>query len=96
MSSLAVLRDPTLRLIAIALLLFGALNASVYPYQSLVGIERIGLSETTFALVLVAASAVSVTASVLLGILTDQGAGRRRIALLTVTSGTAGVGLMYA
>lgn len=94
MSSLAVLRDPTLRLIAIALLLLGALNASVYPYQSLVGIERIGMTETTFALVLVAASAVSVTASVLLGILTDQGAGRRRIALLTTASGTAGVGLM--
>jgi MFS transporter, SET family, sugar efflux transporter len=94
MTSLAVLRDPTLRMIAIAMLLLGALNASVYPYQSLVGIERIGLSEPAFALILAAASAVSVTVSVLMGILTDQGFGRRRIALVTVSFGTAGVGLM--
>ena len=94
MTSLSVLRDPTLRLIAWALLLLGALNASVYPYQSLVGIERIGLSEPAFALILTLASATSVTASVLLGILSDQRANRRRIALLTATSGAAGVGLM--
>ena len=94
MTTLAVLRDPTLRLIAWALLFLGALNASVYPYQSLVGIERIGLSEPAFALILALASAVSVTASVLLGILSDQKANRRRIALFTAASGTAGVGLM--
>ncbi|MEZ5756172.1 MAG: hypothetical protein R3D90_15950 [Paracoccaceae bacterium] len=94
MTTLAVLRDPTLRLIAWALLLLGALNASVYPYQSLVGIERIGLSEPAFALILVMASAVSVSASVLLGILSDQKSNRRRIALLTAASGGTGVGLM--
>ena len=94
MTALSVLRDPTLRLIAWALLLLGALNASVYPYQSLVGIERLGMSETTFALILALSSAVSVTASVLLGILSDQKANRRRIALLTAASGTLGVGLM--
>ena len=55
MTSLAVLRDPTLRMIALAMLLLGALNASVYPYQSLVGIERIGLSEPAFALILAGA-----------------------------------------
>ena len=89
MTALAVLRDPTLRLIAWAMLLVGALNASVYPYQSLVGIERLGLSEPVFALILALASAVSVSASVLLGILSDQRANRRRIALLTATSGSA-------
>lgn len=94
MTTLSVLRDPTLRLIAWALLMLGALNASVYPYQSLVGIERLGLSEPAFALILALASAVSVSASVLLGILSDQRANRRRIALLTAASGTLGVGLM--
>lgn len=94
MTTLSVLRDPTLRLIAWALLLLGALNASVYPYQSLVGIKRLGLSEPAFALILALASAVSVSASVLLGILSDQRANRRRIALLTAASGTLGVGLM--
>ncbi|MEN9409677.1 MAG: hypothetical protein RL216_1651 [Pseudomonadota bacterium] len=94
MTTFAVLRDPTLRLIAWALLFMGALNASVYPYQSLVGIERIGLSESAFALTLVAASIVSVSSAVLLGILADQKANRRRIALLTAACGTLGVGLM--
>lgn len=94
MTAFAVLRDPTLRLIAWSMLLLGALNASVYPYQSLVGIERLGLSEPVFALILAMASAVSVSASVLLGILSDQRANRRRIALLTAASGAAGVGLM--
>lgn len=94
MTSLAVLRDPTLRLVALALLLMGALNASVYPYQSLVGIERIGLSEPAFALVLVAASVTSVAAALLLGIVSDQRANRRRIALFTAASGAAGVGMM--
>jgi len=46
MSVLKLLRtDPTLRLIALALALMGALNASVFPYQSLIAIQRIGLSE---------------------------------------------------
>jgi SET family sugar efflux transporter-like MFS transporter len=94
MTTFAVLRDPTLRLIAWALLFMGALNASVYPYQSLVGIERIGLSESAFALILVSASIVSVSSAVLLGILADQKANRRRIALLTAACGVAGVGLM--
>lgn len=90
----SVLRDPTLRLIAAAMLLLGLFNASVYPYQSLVGIERIGLSEPHFALVLVMASAMAVSSSVLLGILGDQRSGRRRIALFTAVCGTVGIVLM--
>lgn len=94
MTLAAVLRDSTLRLIAAAMLLLGLFNASVYPYQSLVGIERIGLSEPHFALVLVMASALAVSSSVLLGILGDQRAGRRRIALFTAACGTVGITLM--
>lgn len=94
MTVLSVLRDPTLRLVVLALLLVGAVNASVYPYQSLVGIERIGLSEGAFAAVLVVASLVSVSSALLLGILSDQKADRRRVALFTTGCGVAGVGLM--
>ena len=56
LSALALIfRQPALRLIFLALLLLGAHNASIYPYQSLIAIERIGLSEPGFALVLVLA-----------------------------------------
>lgn len=95
MSALALIfRQPALRLIFLALLLLGAHNASVYPYQSLIAIERIGLSAPAFALVLVLASITAVTASVLLGILGDQRGHRRRIALLATLSSLIGLLLM--
>ena len=89
-----VLGHPTLRLAAFALLLLGVHNASLYPYQSLIAIERIGLSKPAFALLLVLASAIAVTASVLFGILGDQHGHRRRIALVTAFASTLGVALM--
>lgn len=89
-----VLGHPTLRLIAAALLLLGAQNASVYPYQSLIAIDRIGLSKGTFSLVLVMASVVAVASSVLFGILGDQFGARRRIAVFTALCSTTGLLLM--
>lgn len=85
---------PTLRLIAVALLLLGAHNASIYPYQSLIAIEKVGLGKADFSLVLVLASAVAVTSSVLFGVLGDHGAGRRLIAAVTALASSIGIGLM--
>jgi len=89
-----VLAHPTLRLIGVALLLLGALNASIYPYQSLIGIEKIGLSETAFALVMVLTSFVAVTSSVLMGIASDQSGRRRRIALIAAFCSTVALAMM--
>jgi MFS transporter, SET family, sugar efflux transporter len=91
-----VLHHPTLRLIGAALLLLGLHNASLYPYQSLIAIERIGLSKAAFSLVMVLASVTAVTASVLFGIWGDQRGTRRRIALLTAGASTLGIALMVA
>lgn len=85
---------PALRMLGGALLLLGAFNASIYPYQSLIGIERIGFSEGAFALVMVLASAVAVSASVLIGLITDQRANRRSMALVATTASALGAGLM--
>ena len=93
-SKFPLLSHPALRLIGAALLLFGAVNASIYPYQSLIAIDRIGVSKPAFALVLVLASITAVTASVLFGIMGDQRGNRRRIALITCASSTAGIALM--
>jgi predicted MFS family arabinose efflux permease len=95
-SRFPALANPTLRLIAVALLLLGALNASIYPYQSLIGIERIGLSKPAFSLVLVLASAVAVTSSVLFGILGDMRGNRRLIALSAAACGASGLAMMLA
>ena len=89
-----MLSHPTLRLIGVAMLLFGAFNASVYPYQSLIAIDRIGLTEAEFAVILVLASITAVTASVWFGILGDQRGNRRRIALTTAAASAVGIALM--
>ena len=89
-----VVRHPTLRLIGVALLLLGLHNASLYPYQSLIAIDRIGLSKPAFSLVLVLASVTAVTTSVLFGIWGDQRGARRRIALFAAACSTFGIGMM--
>ena len=89
-----ILAHPTLRLIGAALLLFGALNASVYPYQSLIAIDQLGLTEPEFALILVLASITAVTISVLFGVIGDQRGNRRRIALVTSAAAALGIALM--
>ncbi len=95
MPHLTVLRlSPTLRMIAAALTALGALFASIYPYQSLIAITEIGLSKPGFGLVLILASAVAVATSVLLGILSDQRANRRLVAVITALAGNAAIALM--
>lgn len=96
-ASLALIwRHPTLRLIAGLMVLFGAINASLFPYQSYVAINRIGLSDGQFALMLLLASALAVGASVSAGVITDQRANRRQVALATASAAVIGPALMLA
>lgn len=88
------LLTPIYRHLALVVGLLGFVNASLFPYQSLIGIERIGLTEARFALILVLASGVAVTTSVYVGILSDQRASRRRIALVTAAIGMVASGIM--
>ena len=91
-----VAHDPTLRLIAGLMVLFGAINASLFPYQSYVAINRIGLSDGAFAGILVMASVLAVSASVSAGVITDQRANRRQVALATASAAMLGPVLMLA
>lgn len=91
-----IAHHPTLRLIALAMALIGTVNASLFPYQSLIAIDRIGLSTNAYALVLLCASGLAVTASVVAGIVSDQRANRRQIALLAALTTAAGPALMLA
>lgn len=91
---LLIWNRPVFRTVLLGQMLIGALNASVYPYQSLIGIEKIGLSEPEFSLVLLVASIILVSTSVLIGILTDQYGHRRRAALISALAGALGLALM--
>lgn len=89
-----ILRDPLFRAIAAMAGLYGAVNACIYPYLSLIAVNRVGVSDATLAMVLALASASAVAASVLFGILADQIGNRRLIALMTVGATVIGTGLM--
>lgn len=89
-----ILRDPLFRAIAAMAGLYGAVNACIYPYLSLIAVERVGVSDGVLALVLALASASAVAASVLFGILADQIGNRRLIALVTVGATILGTGMM--
>lgn len=91
----AILRDPLLRAVSLACFLFGAFAASIAPYQSLIAIQVLGLSDRAYAAVLVSAALVSVTAAVAIGILTDQGLGRRSVALASAAAMVLGSGLVW-
>lgn len=91
-----LLRDPLFRAIAAMAALYGVVNACIYPYLSLIAVERVGVSDGALALVLALASASAVLASVLFGILADQIGNRRLIALMTVSASVLGTALMAA
>ena len=90
---LIIWRDPILRMIGVATMMFGVLAASFEPYKSLLGISVFGLSNNAFALVLAMTFSVSVAASVWVGIVTDQKPSRKPMALLAVMGAVGGTAI---
>jgi predicted MFS family arabinose efflux permease len=78
-----VWQSPELRLVALVLALSGVINASLFPYLSLVAIDVVGLSDGAFALLLALASVAGVAAALGAGIVTDQRGNRRPVAVVT-------------
>ena len=91
-----ILRDPALALAAVLLVLFGAHAATLAPYVSSLAVTVFGLGDGAYSTLLVVASVLSVSASVGFGILADQRANRRAIALASAGLLTAGTGLVWA
>jgi MFS transporter, SET family, sugar efflux transporter len=89
-----IAQTPALRLSALGMMLLGVQNASIGPYVSLIAIERVGISESAFALVLTVAAVISVVSAVLFGVIGDQRGRRRGIALFSALSAVVGIALM--
>lgn len=89
-----IVADPTLRMVALCTLSFGCFIASLGPYQSLIAVQELGLSEAAYSAILIAALIVTVAVSVGIGIVTDQRPSRRRLALIATTAIVAGGGIM--
>lgn len=86
----AILQTPVLRMLALMLLLQGAHSAAIYPYLSRIAIHEIGLSEPVLAVLMTLASGLAVAASVLIGVIGDQRANRRHLAIWTALAALAG------
>lgn len=90
-----VFRDPTIRVSMLAIFAFGFAGAATSPYQSVVGIRELGLSNGLYSALIFSAAAVNVIVSILLGNLADR-LGQYRTMMLTVAIfGILGYGAVY-
>lgn len=91
----ATFQDPALRVSALAIFFFGTTGAAVSPYQSIIGIQELGLSNAFYALLMLAAAVINVTASVMMGIVSDRLGDYRTSILYVSLFGIAGFGIVY-
>lgn len=88
--------DKSLRTSALAIFFFGTTGAATSPYQSLIGIQELGLSDSGYAALMFAAAIINVSASVMMGILADQMGDYRTSILYVSLFGVLGFGIVYA
>ncbi|MCO5732310.1 MFS transporter [Rhizobium sp. SSA_523] len=87
--------DPRLRVSAFAIFCFGTTGAATSPYQSIIGIQELGLSNSGYASLMFAAAVINVTASVMMGILADRLGNYRTSIIYVSLFGIGGFGLVY-
>ncbi len=84
------IRVPTLTLVALAFT-----YASTMPYQSIIGINELGLSDRTYSGLIFLAALVNVATSLTLGIWSDRLNDRRPLVLALSVCGMLGFGMVY-
>lgn len=90
-----VFKDQRLRTPALILIALGFTYASVMPYQSVIAINQMGLSEGAYSLLVFASSLVSVSASLIFGALSDHSIDRRLLIMRLCALGAIGFGAVY-
>ena len=80
---------------AATVFLAGVAFAAITPFRSIVGIDTLGLSNNTFALVMAFSAGGSAFASVVLGWLSDRLADRRVLVLICAAMGIAANGVLW-
>ncbi len=88
--------DKSLRTSALAIFFFGTTGAATSPYQTLIGIQELGLSDSVYAALMFAAAIINVSASVMMGILADRMGDYRTSILYVSLFGVFGLGIVYA
>jgi len=88
-------REPTVRAAMLAIFFFGFSGAATAPYQSVVAIRELGLSNSLYAVLILASAAVNVVVSVAVGMLADRLGRTRNLIVATSTFGVAGAALIF-
>lgn len=92
---LIAMRNPVIRTSMIAIVLFGFSGAATSPYQSVVGITELGLSDGFYSALIFAAALVNVAVSVTIGIVADRVGNYRTLMLAVILCGVVGYGAVY-
>ena len=88
------LSDPLLRVAFLCIILMGPAVASVMPFQSVIGVERLGMSDGLYAAVIALGAIVGVAAAVSVGIVTDQTGKYRGVLIASIIVGAVAGGAM--
>ncbi len=88
--------DPHLRLACLLLVVIGAAVSSVIPFQSLIAVDILGMSDTAYAAVLVGEALLGVASAVWGGLLSDSWLDRRHLAIGATALAVCGTALMLA
>ncbi len=93
---LAILRQHrVVRASAAAIFLYGFAGAATSPYQALVAIRELGLSDRAYALIALAAAVANVILSISLGMISDRFQSYRRPLIVVSAMGIVGYGAIY-
>lgn len=90
-----VARRPALRWTAVTIFFVGFTNAAILPYQALIGIRQLGLSEQAYGLLMFAAALFATLGQVVIGHLSDQAQSRKAAILASMAVGVLGFGLFW-
>jgi MFS family permease len=91
-----ILRDHRIRVPALTLVTLAFTYASTMPYQSIIGITELGMSDHAYSALIFAAAVVNVATSLTLGIWSDRLGDRRPLVLALSVCGMIGFGMIYA
>ncbi|CCF00191.1 Putative major facilitator superfamily protein (plasmid) [Sinorhizobium fredii HH103] len=95
-SLLTAMRNPVIRASMLAIFLFGFAGAATSPYQSVVGITELGLSDAFYSALIFVAALINVVVSVTVGIVADRVGSYRTLMLAVILFGVVGYGMVYA
>ncbi len=89
-------RHRVVRASAAAIFLYGVAGAATSPYQSVIGIRELGLSDNAYAAIALAASVANVVMAIAIGALSDRFRSYRRPLIFVASFGILGYGLIWA